>query len=308
MNKKKNIIIILLILVIFLVLAYFIFFNKDYTLTVYKYKLNNEEYISLSVPKEGTLIDKYNVKCNNKCELVTFDYDKTFFVVKNSKEGYIYNINTNKIIDVGSFDKLNTYTVKTKDNITLKIGYLLTRKNKEVAFVDEKEQKLTIPWTKGYTFANVLVKDTYFVTEDGENFINIHTGKTYRIEKSFNSYICYTKNTCVFNVDNNSSFIYNFDEEKTYDYNYKVLIDYENGAVIEKDNKIYKLDFKTNELTYLMDKPNYPYTSYGNYLFYPTDVDKDELLLNFYSKDTCKSYIYNLSKNELSSRECIVKD
>lgn len=307
MNKKRNIIIILLILVIFLVLAYFIFFNKDYTLTVYKYKLNNEEYISLSVPKEGTLIDNYSVNCNNKCELVTFDYDKTFFVVKNSKEGYIYNINTNKIIDVGSFDKLNTISVN-KNNNKEKIGYLLTRKNKEVAFVDEKEQKLTIEWSKNNTLNQALISETYFVTEDGKSFINIHTGKVHEIKNNYMFYACYTKNTCIFNVDDNSSFIYNFDEEKSYDYNYKVLIDYENGAVIEKDNKIYKLDFKTNELTYLMDKPNYPYDSYGNYLYYPIDVDEDELLLNFYSKNECKSYIYNLSKNELSSRECIVKD
>lgn len=30
------------------------------------------------MPKDATLIEQYDVKCNKKCELITYDYDKTF--------------------------------------------------------------------------------------------------------------------------------------------------------------------------------------------------------------------------------------
>ena len=101
MEKKKKIIIILLILIVLLALVYFLIFNKSYTLTVYKYQINNQENIGKTMPKNATLIEQYDVKCNKKCELITYDYDKTFFVVKNKKEGYIYNTLTKKAIDVG---------------------------------------------------------------------------------------------------------------------------------------------------------------------------------------------------------------
>ena len=99
-------------------------------------------------------------------------------------------------------------------------------------------------------------------------------------------------------------FIYNFDEEKIYDYDFKVLINYENGMVIEKDNKIHNLDLKTNKEIYLMDKPNLTYSDFCDYLHCPDDVDKNELLLNFYNKETCKSYIYNPLTNKLNTKEC----
>ena len=44
-KKKKIIIIILLILIVLLALVYFLIFNKSYTLTVYKYQINNQENI-----------------------------------------------------------------------------------------------------------------------------------------------------------------------------------------------------------------------------------------------------------------------
>ena len=85
MGKEKKIIIILLILIVLLVLVYFLIFNKSYTLTVYKYQINNQENIGKTMPKDATLIEQYDVKCNKKCELITYDYDKTFFVVKNKE-------------------------------------------------------------------------------------------------------------------------------------------------------------------------------------------------------------------------------
>ena len=78
-KKKKIIIIILLILIVLLALVYFLIFNKSYTLTVYKYQINNQENIGKTMPKDATLIEQYDVKCNKKCELITYDYDKTFF-------------------------------------------------------------------------------------------------------------------------------------------------------------------------------------------------------------------------------------
>lgn len=300
MEKKKKIIIILLILIVLLALVYFLIFNKSYTLTVYKYQINNQENIGKTMPKDATLIEQYDVKCNKKCELITYDYDKTFFVVKNKKEGYIYNTLTKKAIDVGPHDKLNMISVN-KDDQMVKIGYILTKNDNEISFIDEIEQKVTIPWTKDFKLNNVFINNKYLVA--GKNFINIHTGKVYNIEKSFETYTCFTLNTCVFNY-NNKSFIYNFDEEKIYDYNFKVLINYENGMVIEKDNKIYNLDLKTNKEIYLMDKPNLTYSDFCNYLHCPDDVDKNELLLNFYNKETCKSYIYNPLTNKLNTKEC----
>lgn len=307
MNKKRNIIIILVILILFLVLAYFIFFNKDYTLTVYNYKLNDKNYLSISLPKDSTLIDKYDIKCKNKCELLTFDYDSSFFAVKNKKEGYIYDINTKNLIDVGSFDKLNTFSLN-KNNNSIKIGYLLTKQDNIIQFIDYEKQQITIPWTKDYKFVNSLINNEYLVTEDGKDFVNIHTGKVHKINKSYEYYACYTLNTCVFYIDDNNSFIYNFDEEKTSEYAYKVLINYETGSIIEKDNKIYNLDFKTNETTYIMDKLNFPYNSFGNYLYHSNYVDKDELLLNFFSKEECKSYIYNITNKKLSDINCTIID
>lgn len=299
-KKKKIIIIILLILIVLLVLLYFLIFNKSYTLTVYKYQINNQENIGKTMPKDATLIEQYDVKCNKKCELITYDYDKTFFVVKNKKEGYIYNTLTKKAIDVGPHDKLNMISVN-KDDQMVKIGYILTKNDNEILFIDEIEQKVTIPWTKDLKLNNVFINNKYLVAD--KNFINIHTGKVHNIEKPFETYTCFTLNTCVFN-HNNKSFIYNFDEEKIYDYNFKVLINYENGMVIEKDNKIYNLDLKTNKEIYLMDKPNLTYSDFCDYLHCPDDVDKNELLLNFYNKETCKSYIYNPLTNKLNTKEC----
>lgn len=299
-KKKKIIIIILLILIVLLVLLYFLIFNKSYTLTVYKYQINNQENIGKTMPKDATLIEQYDVKCNKKCELITYDYDKTFFVVKNKKEGYIYNTLTKKAIDVGPHDKLNMISVN-KDDQMVKIGYILTKNDNEISFIDEIEQKVTIPWTKDLKLNNVFINNKYLVAD--KNFINIHTGKVHNIEKPFETYTCFTLNTCVFN-NNNKSFIYNFDEEKIYDYNFKVLINYENGMVIEKDNKIHNLDLKTNKEIYLMDKPNLTYSDFCNYLHCPDDVDKNELLLNFYNKETCKSYIYNPLTNKLNTKEC----
>lgn len=299
-KKKKIIIIILLILIVLLVLLYFLIFNKSYTLTVYKYQINNQENIGKTMPKDATLIEQYDVKCNKKCELITYGYDKTFFVVKNKKEGYIYNTLTKKAIDVGPHDKLNMISVN-KDDQMVKIGYMLTKNDNEISFIDEIEQKVTIPWTKDFKLNNVFINNKYLVAD--KNFINIHTGKVHNIEKPFETYTCFTLNTCVFNY-NNKSFIYNFDEEKIYDYNFKVLINYENGMVIEKDNKIYNLDLKTNKEIYLMDKPNLTYSDFCDYLHCPDDVDKNELLLNFYNKETCKSYIYNPLTNKLNTKEC----
>ena len=122
MGKKKKIIIILLILIVLLVLVYFLIFNKSYTLTVYKYQINNQENMGKTMPKDATLIEQYDVKCNKKCELITYDYDKTFFVVKNKKEGYIYNTLTKKAIDVGPHDKLNMISVNY-DDMNKKIAY-----------------------------------------------------------------------------------------------------------------------------------------------------------------------------------------
>ena len=300
MEKKKKIIIILLISIVLLVLLYFLIFNKSYTLTVYKYQINNQENIGKAIPKDATLIEQYDVKCNKKCELITYDYDKTFFVVKNKKEGYIYNTLTKKAIDVGPHDKLNMISVN-KDDQMVKIGYILTKNDNEISFIDEIEQKVTIPWTKDLKLNNVFINNKYLVAD--KNFINIHTGKVHNIEKPFETYTCFTLNTCVFN-NNNKSFIYNFDEEKIYDYNFKVLINYENGMVIEKDNKIHNLDLKTNKEIYLMDKPNLTYSDFCDYLHCPDDVDKNELLLNFYNKETCKSYIYNPLTNKLNTKEC----
>ena len=225
-KKKKIIIIILLILIVLLALVYFLIFNKSYTLTVYKYQINNQENIGKTMPKDATLIEQYDVKCNKKCELITYDYDKTFFVVKNKKEGYIYNTLTKKAIDVGPHDKLNMISVN-KDDQMVKIGYILTKNDNEISFIDEIEQKVTIPWTKDLKLNNV--------------FIN---------------------------------------------------------------NKIHNLDLKTNKEIYLMDKPNLTYSDFCDYLHCPDDVDKNELLLNFYNKETCKSYIYNPLTNKLNTKEC----
>ena len=193
MEKKKKIIIILLISIVLLVLLYFLIFNKSYTLTVYKYQINNQENIGKAIPKDATLIEQYDVKCNKKCELITYDYDKTFFVVKNKKEGYIYNTLTKKAIDVGSHDKLNMISVN-KDDQMVKIGYILTKNDNEISFIDEKEQKVTIPWTKDLKLNNVFINNKYLVAD--KNFINIHTGKVHNIEKPFETYTCFTLNTC----------------------------------------------------------------------------------------------------------------
>ena len=157
-KKKKIIIIILLILIVLLALAYFLIFNKSYTLTVYKYQINNQENIGKTMPKDATLIEQYDVKCNKKCELITYDYDKTFFVVKNKKEGYIYNTLTKKAIDVGPHDKLNMISVN-KDDQMVKIGYILTKNDNEISFIDEIEQKVTIPWTKDLKLNNVFINN-----------------------------------------------------------------------------------------------------------------------------------------------------
>ena len=85
------------------------------------------------MPKDATLIEQYDVKCNKKCELITYDYDKTFFVVKNKKEGYIYNTLTKKAIDVGPHDKLNMISVN-KDDQMVKIGYILTKNDNEISY------------------------------------------------------------------------------------------------------------------------------------------------------------------------------
>ena len=53
MGKKKKIIIILLILIVLLALVYFLIFNKSYTLTVYKYQINNQENIGKTIPKDA---------------------------------------------------------------------------------------------------------------------------------------------------------------------------------------------------------------------------------------------------------------
>ena len=64
MNKKKNLIIVL-ILVIVLFLIYFIFFNKKYSVTIYKYEINNKRLISSTKTTEGIVIDEYNLKSKN---------------------------------------------------------------------------------------------------------------------------------------------------------------------------------------------------------------------------------------------------
>ena len=46
-----------------------------------------------------------------------------------------------------------------KDDQMVKIGYILTKNDNEISFIDEKEQKVTIPWTKDLKLNNVFINN-----------------------------------------------------------------------------------------------------------------------------------------------------
>ena len=307
MNKKKNLIIVL-ILVIVLFLIYFIFFNKNYSVTIYKYEINDKRLISSTKPTEGIVIDKYNLKCKKECKLITFNYDSTFFALKNDKEGYIYDILSGNFYNIGPFDEIKPIYSKQKDNTLLRVGYILTKQDKTNAFFNNAKEKITIPWTDKYTLGSLLINNKYIETTSGKIFIDVYTGKIHEIKNEYNSYECYTSNTCVFYENNGHSFIYDFDLGDTYKYDYNVLINYTGGAIVEKNSKIYALDFKTTKTTYLMDKPNLSNHIYGNYLTHPNYVSENEIFITFHDKLSCKAYIYDTSLDVLRNEICKTED
>lgn len=303
MNKKNKIII--LICTIFVILTiisiYYFLTRKTYSLEVYQYTYNNKTLFSSSVPTTGVIQEKYIVKCKNECSLINNEYEYNYFGVSNNKEGYIYNISTDEIYDVDSFTGFTLLSRNNNDDI----GLILSRKEEKHfsnSFFNINMKKVTIAWTDKFVIGFKMINDEIVDTINSNYFINITTGKVYEVS-DYKSFKCYTPNTCLFQEESGYGFIYNFKLDNQYLINYDAIIDYIGGAIVLSDNKYMNLDFKNNNLTYIIDKPNYKNIYVGN-SYINNNLNKNEIILSFeINKDMndCPTYLYDTSTQHITS-------